>query len=183
MKPTIAALFVSGRSIYRHMPQVRAYGAKEDALTFKGKEPVIAHPPCRTWSKYLKHQAKPKDLVAEQNLALFALEKVFANGGVLEHPAGSELWQRAKLPGVGDFTDPFCYTLYIEQSWFGHYARKPTWILVCGVPIAWAQKPPMRFHANSLARDQGNRAERSHTPKALAEWLCQISQCSWWQHK
>lgn len=180
---TVAALFVSGRSIYRHMPNVRAYGLREDAMTFNGNVPVVAHPPCRTWSRTLRHQAKPNSLVYEQSLGLWAAQVVMANGGVLEQPAHSLLWAAAKLPMPSRPADAFCYTIVVEQRWWGYRSRKATWLLICGVPRHYL--PPMPF---SLVAEESDclglsQCGRSRTMPAFAAWLCQIARCSWWVHR
>lgn len=177
----IAALCVSGRSIYHHLPGVDAYDVRRDARTFDGDCPVIAHPPCRTWSKYLRQLAKPPDRKAEQDLAFFCLEKVIRNGGVLEQPAGSHFWEAANLPTPNaPAQDPFFWTLYVEQSWFGYCSRKPTWLLICGVPRR--QMPAMPFTLVQRSQNAGSSFERSRTVTSFAAFLCQIARSSWWQH-
>jgi hypothetical protein len=178
---TIAALCVSGRSIYKHLDGVIAYDRERDARTFTGGVPVVAHPPCRCWSKFLSHQAKPTDPQAEMELGLWCVQQVIENGGVLEHPAHSRLFAAANLP-VPNSPDatPFFYTVYVEQSWFGYHSRKPTWVLVCGVPKR--QLVPVPF---SLAKSPGqapglSSAGRSRSVAPFAEWLCQIARATWW---
>lgn len=180
-KRPIAALFVAGRSIYRHMEGVRCYGARENALTFNLPIPLVAHPPCRTWSKNLRHQAKPLDLLAEQNLGRWAVEVVMKNGGVLEQPAESYLWPACQLPGTNDHSDPFCYTLQVEQSWWGHFSRKKTWLLICGVPRHSLPKIPFRFAGHANSTGWGCKEQRSATPAPFAEWLCQVARSVWWR--
>jgi hypothetical protein len=114
-------------------------------------------------------------------LGLWAVETVMRCGGVLEQPAGSKLWEAAKLPALGDHRDPFLYTVYLEQSWFGFPTPKPTWILICGVPRAWLPALPFVLMPKSLVPfNQLNQAERSRTMEPLANWLCQVSRATWW---
>lgn len=183
---TIAALCVSGRSIYKHLPGVVAYDRKRDARTFDAKTPAIAHPPCRLWSKFLSHQAKSPDREAEMELGRWCVRTVMRCGGVVEQPAGSRLFYEMNLPmpGNGDLKlinglsgeCDGCYTIYVEQSWFGYVTRKPTWLLICGVPRD--QLPPVPF---SLANGQPcqkpglSSFARSRTMNTFAEWLCQIA--------
>jgi hypothetical protein len=185
MMPTsqVAALFVSSRSIYRHMPGVLAYGERENALTFSANLPGVAHPPCRTWSKFLRHMAKPKDLLLEQHLGVWAVETIQKCGGVVEQPAGSMLWERCKLPRPNDLSNPFLYTLAVEQSWWGYGTRKPTWLLVCGVPPAQLPPVPFRLVGNAGTTNGMGRAERSRTVRPFAEWLCQVARSTWWQFR
>ena len=174
---SVAALCVSGRSIYKHLPDVLAYDSKMDARQFNGRMPVIAHPPCRCWSKFLSHQAKPKDRSGEMALGLWCAETVKKNGGVLEQPAFSKLFAAANLPKPGDMRNPLCYTIYIEQGWFGFRSRKATWLLVCGVPIS--SIPTMPFclitPRDKLFHQNVSRETRSRTMPELAKWLCQIA--------
>ena len=181
----IAALFVSRRSIYKHLPGVDCFDRSRGVANFAGSCPVVAHPPCRCWSKYLAGQAMPTHLDEERrqemDLGLWAVKTVLKCGGVLEQPAKSKLWEAANLPAVGDRRDPFCYTVYLEQSWFGFPTPKPTWILVCGLPAANLPSLPYRFMPKSLVEfHKLNSFERSRTMKPLAEWLCQAARATWW---
>ena len=179
----VSVLFISGRSIYKHMPGLDCWDSHRDARQFAGRNPVIAHPPCRTWSKYLRHLAKPLDMKAEQELAFFALEKVLQNGGVLEQPAGSKFWEAAKLPIPNETTDPFLYTIYVEQSWFGYCTKKPTWLLIAGVPKAWLPEIPFSLDRKQKDKRTMCQATRSRTMKPFAEWLCQVARLTWWQFR
>jgi hypothetical protein len=178
----IAALCVSGRSIYKHLDGVEAYDAARDARTFTGGIPVVAHPPCRCWSKFLSHQAKPTDPKAEMELGLWCVQQVIENGGVLEHPAHSRLFEAANLP-VPNSPDatPFFYTLYVEQSWFGYHTRKKTWVLVCGVPKRQLVPVPFSLAQGHACQKPGlSSAGRSRSVAPFAEWLCQIARLTWW---
>jgi hypothetical protein len=177
---TVAALCVSGRSIYRHMPGVVAFDQYRDARTFLGGMPVVAHPPCRCWSKYLSHQAKPKDRAGEMALGLWCVDQVIRYGGVLEHPAGSRLFEVADLPLPGDFADPFLYTVYVEQSWFGFPTRKPTWVLVSGVPPADLAPFPFSLDSSSRGLAGGFWKEMySRTLPDFAVWLVETARGTW----
>lgn len=174
----IVALCVSGRSIYKRLPGVTCYDSRRDAGQFAGNQPVIAHPPCRHWSKYLSSQAAAPDPLAEMELGLFCARMVVRNGGVLEQPAGSKLWGAAKLPMPNRLTENGLWTCYVEQGWFGYATRKPTWLLIAGVPKNLV--PPIPF---DLARFRQlplhlSREQRSRTMPKFAEWLCQIARLS-----
>lgn len=181
--PTVAILCASGRSIYHHLPGVDVYDKRRGACQFTGRNPVIAHPPCRTWSKYLRHAAKPPGREAEQNLGRWAVKMVIQNGGVLEQPAGSFLWADQKLPMPNETADPFLFTIYVEQSWFGYATRKPTWLLISGVPKACLPAMPFHLAKCQRARCSLSSAGRSRTMQSFAEWLCQIARSSWWLHR
>lgn len=175
----VAALCVSGRSIYKHLPGVECFDRRRDARSFDGSTPVVAHPPCRLWSKYLSHCAKPLDAEAERELGRWCVRTVMRCGGVLEQPAHSALWAEMNLPYPGEpeilgDREKF-YSIYVEQIWFGYASRKPTWILVCGVPMN--QLPPLPF---SLAQPRAKPARlssfgRSRTVRPFAEWLVNVA--------
>lgn len=177
----VSVLCVSGRSIYHHLHGVDAYDQKRDCRQFAGRDPVIAHPPCRTWSKYLRHMAKPVSLVEEQKLAFFCLEKVLQNGGILEQPAGSRFWKAANLPLPNEPAEPFLYTVYVEQQWFGYCSRKPTWLLVSGIPRKELPELPFSFNANSSGTEGQSQFARSRTVRPFAEWMLKAARQSWWQ--
>ncbi len=171
----IAALFVSGRSIYKHLPGVDAYDSKRDARTFRANTPAVAHPPCRLWSKTLRHQAKSPAPLEEMECGRWAVRTILKCGGVLEQPAGSHLFAEMGLtvpmrPPHGQF-----FTMYVEQSWFGYASRKATWLLIAGVPFH--QVPPVPF--SLVERANGitglSSAARSRTMPAFAKWLCEIA--------
>lgn len=170
-----AALFVRPSSVYKTILGVDCFDIERDARTFAGTCPVIAHPPCRAWSR-LRHLAKPRP--DEKQLAFWAVECVRRNGGVLEHPSGSLLWAEAGLPPlVSGARDAFGgFSFAVDQSWFGHRAPKRTWLYVCGVdPMSL---PVLPFHlgiAVGRVELQG-RAEREATPYAFAMWLVDLAQ-------
>lgn len=87
---TVPVLFARSDSVYRTFPQCDVFDLVRDARNYSDSLPVIAHPPCRAWSR-LAHLAKPRP--DEKSLAFFALDVVRHNGGVLEHPFGSQFWR------------------------------------------------------------------------------------------
>ena len=93
--PTVAVLCVSKNSIYKRIERVEAFDLARDARTFGGGMPVVAHPPCRSWSAYCAHQAKP--LAGEKELGPLCVAWLRECGGVLEHPAHSRLFAAALI--------------------------------------------------------------------------------------
>lgn len=93
---TVAVLCAARNSVYHEMEGVDVFDALRGARSFAGGMPVIAHPPCRAWSAYCAHQAKPAP--GEKELGIWCAEQVRENGGVLEQPAHSRLFDAAKLP-------------------------------------------------------------------------------------
>ena len=165
---TVAALFVRRDSPYKLLAGVDPYDADRDATTYNGPWPVVAHPPCRAWGR-LAHFAKPRP--GERDLGHFALDAVRRWGGVLEHPEASALWAEAGLlaPLTYDWFGGF--TVVVDQSAWGHRARKRTWLYFCGCePLSI---PPARPALTTVERM--SRAERERTPPELASWLVQCA--------
>ena len=109
------------------------------------------------------------------NLGKWCVDQVLRHGGVLEQPAFSALWAACGLPRPGDLADPFCYTVYVEQKWFGFASRKQTGF-ACGVPPE--ALAPLPFQLDSGAR--GSRTEvlqgmYSRTMDGFADWLIENS--------
>lgn len=179
----VAALFVRADSIYKTMPGVDAFDIERDARSYAGSLPVIAHPPCRAWGR-LRGMAKPRH--DEKDLARFAVDTVRRVGGVLEHPEASSLWADKGLPRPGSGVDEFGgWTFAIAQQWFGHRALKKTWLYIVGVKpkdipeFSISLDLPERVIATSkksqrLKISECGKAEREHTPPALARWMVDL---------
>ena len=140
----IAALYVEPDGVYAGAPDVDAWDAARDARTYDGPHPVVAHPPCQRWGRFwhgspLKpHQFKLGDDGGCFAAALAAVRKF---GGVLEHPADSHAWaahglnrpERAGGWVVADWEGG--WTCYVEQGFYGHAARKASWLYANGVKL------------------------------------------------
>ena len=178
----VAVLFARSDSVYKSLSDCDVWDADRNARNWPGGCPVVAHPPCRAWGR-LRHLAKPAE--NERELAIWAVEQVRQWGGVLEHPVGSTLWQAAGLPKPGERDDFGGWTLWISQWWFGHKADKPTWLYIVGIeptdlpPIPFRIGEPDYVVSSSLrksfSRPEITKAEREHTPQALAEWLYEVA--------
>ena len=188
----ISILFARRDSVYKTLPDCDVWDIDRDARLYPGGNPVVAHPPCRAWGR-LRAFAKPRE--DERALALFAVAQVQRFGGVLEHPAGSSLWQTANLPRL--MTNRLKYTrseppqlgtapgwtLPVEQHWWGHPARKATWLYIVG--IAPGSEPPIPYTLNLPPAYIGTWApgrkslETSHdreaTPEPFARWLVELA--------
>ena len=176
----IAVLFARKDSPYKTFPDFDVWDVDRDARTFFEKMPVIAHPPCRAWGQ-LSQMANHVE--GEKQLAFLALAQVRLNGGILEHPLRSKLWNEASLP-IDDEIDLFGgYTIVIDQWHFGHVARKPTNLYIVGVP---REKLPSLPHRHGLPRkticgingQPGRRCtqyEREYTPTNLILWLRKVA--------
>ena len=171
---TVAALFCHRRSPYKAIAGVEVYDLARDARTFPGGMPVIAHPPCRYWSR-----ARRRDLPTDPDevaLAPWALNTVRQNGGILEHPFGSRFWSFARLPAPGCQDEFGGWTIQLDQLWFGHPAEKSTWLYLFG--IAPPQVAPVLVDLTRRPRSNFNclsRSQRQLSPPRFAEWLVSLA--------
>jgi hypothetical protein len=167
---TVSALCVERDSCYTRLSNVRCYTHWHDARTFDRATPIIAHPPCRGWSKALRHLAKPP--AGEMELGLQCCEWLKTCGGVLEHPAGSHLFNAGGLPPAGTTAGPLT-TIEVLQSWWGFPCLKRTWLCFSRIDMRQIV-PPYTLHTPSRSGkrfESMTRKTRSHTTAALAHWL------------
>lgn len=169
----VAALCVAPNSEYRAMPGVECYDMARDVRTFAGGMPVVAHPPCRTWSAYTAHQAKAP--LGEQELGLLCAEWLRREGGVLEHPAHSRLFEAARLPMPGHRLGDL-YTMLVWQAWWGYPMRKATWLCFSRVDVRELALPYRPHDSRSGEGDRRrqqvmSKHQRAATVPALAAWL------------
>jgi hypothetical protein len=176
---TVAVLCVSRRSVYKSLPGVEAFDVDRDARTFGGGMPVVAHPPCRTWSAYCRQlvKATPEERAREQSLGLWCVEQVRECGGIVEQPAHSHLWQAAGLPRPGDTAIVASWSLEVWQAWWGYPVKKATWLYFAGIKPDDVELP-MRLH--SKGRDRRavqlmSHRQRSATCPAFAMWLVDLA--------
>ena len=176
----IPVLFARGDSAYKKHDCFDVYDILRDARSYKGTHCVIAHPPCRAWGR-LSHMAKPRP--DEKELALFSVELVRNNGGIVEHPYGSRLWKHFDIPDGGLLTDDFGgYTITIDQWDFGHVARKKTKLYICGIPFDKLPKLPDKREGTPTRSIAGNvkgtvrctQYQREYTPDSLMFFMKEI---------
>jgi len=165
----IAALFVRPDSHYKAMPGVDAYDHKRDAKTWPGGVPAVYHPPCRAWGRY-KAVAKPRP--GERELALWSAEQCRKFGGVIEHPASSDLWDAigCVTPGLRDKHGGVL--VFVRQGDYGHRAEKLTGLYIVDAPVpdlVWTEK---KF---SHKVESMGCAERERTPPKFAALLVSIA--------
>ncbi len=170
----VAVLCCSKNSAYHNMPGVIAYDQERDARTFSGGLPVVAHPPCRAWSAFCRHQAKPA--AGERELGFFCVDVLRREGGVLEHPAFSLLFEAAGLPEVGQCKRGM-FTIEVWQSWFGYPVKKRTWLCFSGVNLEKIKIPfcltPQNGHRAVFA--SMSKRQRSETVPQFARWLVALA--------
>lgn len=181
-----AVLFVRADSIYKDL-DCDPWDASRDARNFPGGSPIVAHPPCRGWGQLrgLSHATEE-----EKALGPFAVAQVRQWGGVLEHPQLSSLWRACDLPRPGAARDEFGgYTIAAPQWWWGHRAEKWTWFYIVGcepadlpeIPYKLGRAPRVITNRKGIRgghpdfRTECTKAEREHTPPALAAWLIEVA--------
>lgn len=144
----VAALYVETGGSYYDLPDVDPWDEARDARLYAGPYPVVAHPPCQRWGKlwagqplHIKRTGQRKVKGDDGGCFKAGLAAVQKWGGVLEHPWGSFAWPYFGLntpPREGGWVNADFdggWTCCVEQGRYGHHARKPTLLLVYGVPL------------------------------------------------
>ena len=150
---TVAALYVQTGGCYFDVDGVDPWDEPRDARQYAGPHPVVAHPPCARWGRYWGGAPKtwPR-LKKGDDGGCFkaALDAVRRYGGILEHPEASHAWAHFGLnkpPRSGGWITADFYggwTCCVEQGWYGHRARKATWLFACHVDLPslnWGKAP------------------------------------------
>lgn len=178
----VAALFVRADSIYKSLPGVDCWDEARDARLWLGGMPGIFHPPCRGWGR-LRQFSLATD--AERALGPWAIEQVRRYGGVVEHPAESNLWEHCMLPRPGRTPDRHGgYCAVIDQYIFGHRAEKSTWLYIVGVAPEDVPEMPIKAgrptHCIRPTKayprlPSVTHREREETPPPFARWLVELA--------
>jgi hypothetical protein len=188
----VAALFVQSSGTYSEMDDVDPWDVERDATKYAGPYPVVAHPPCSRWCRLagLVEARWGHKRGEDGGLFAFALDAVRRWGGVLEHPAYTDAFAAYDIPaptGLGAWQRTMCggWVVQVEQSHFGHRARKATWLYAYGVPslpslpslpgemvVSWC-----RNHRNVELdkRPTMSRRESSKSPVAFARMLVDLA--------
>jgi len=131
----------------------------------------------------------------DRELAPLAVAQVRHWGGVLEHPAGSTLWEACGLPLPPE--DPMRWpadgyggrSVEVAQVSWGHCSRKLTWLYfvgvdrvdvastvrVGGVPTHHVSRDAERARRNSYTLKRTSTKQNKLTPVAFAEWLLSLA--------
>jgi hypothetical protein len=157
------------------------YDIQRNALSIKSREPAIYHPPCRAWSRMRAFSQVP---VGERFLAIWSISRVRRYGGVVEQPAGSFLWRFLNLPLPGLKSDIFGgFSISVDQHWFGHQAKKNTWLYIKGCTLNDLPPYPMNLDCITHCLNSSSKTsklkelaknKRSYTPILFAEYLIKI---------
>jgi hypothetical protein len=172
-------LFIEQNSIYKSLP-CDPWDSQRDARNWPGGTPFIAHPPCRLWCRLRTFSTAPAD---EKILAPMAITWAREYGGIVEHPAGSQLFKFMSLP-TGRNRDQFGgWTLHLAQREFGHLANKETYLYIVGIDprnvmVPLTLKPAERVIETRKSHNRLPRlpkSQRNKTPEAFARWLIELA--------
>lgn len=177
----IAALYVMGDGPYAGLPGVDVWDEERDARLYRGPHPVVAHPPCERWGRYWSggpNSKRKKKLGDDGGCFASALLAVRRFGGVLEHPEASHAFAHYGLmrpawhggwSGPDRFGGMVCC---VSQGWYGHRARKMTWLYVvrCDVPeLRWGPKPGCPRLDCGLSREKMARGQTRFEGERLSK--------------
>ncbi len=183
----VSVLFACDQNPYKLLAGVEVWDNKMDARRFAGAGPVIAHPPCRTWGNLRTVATKaPAD---EHDLGPWAVEQVRRCGGVLEHPAGSTLFEECKCGSLLKPDEWGGWILELDQWHWGHPAAKPTRLYIVGCSVRNIPASPNREGTPERCITQGHGVrighplfksrvtqwERESTPPQFAKWLVELA--------
>lgn len=175
--PKIPVLFCLPGSAYKKYVFSDCYDITRNALNYRGPQAIIAHPPCRTWGRLSHLSTAPR---SERLLAMWAIQKVRTNGGILEHPAGSRLFKKMLIPLDGSPDQTGGFVVSINQHWFGFKAKKRTYLYIVGCSRSQLPALPLSFdaitHSVSSSRNylELDKSKHSETVPKLCEWLFEI---------
>lgn len=168
----ITVLYTRKNSIYKQLNQ-DCYDIDRDARSYTGSNPLICHPPCRAWGN-LQQFAKPRP--DEKQLAIHAITMVRLHGGIVEHPRNSQLWKTMQIKLDGKLDKYSGWTLYLEQHWFGHRAKKPTILYIVGILPKDIPPYPIKLDNYYNGINNMGQPERQTTPNLFATWLIQTTE-------
>lgn len=175
----IAALFVETGGAYFGLTGVDPWSRERDARRYDGPHPVVAHPPCARWGRYWGGAPGtwPRLKMGDDGgcfAAALAAARQFS--GVLEHPEGSHAWRAFGLnlpPHDGGWVNADFeggWTCCVEQGWYGHRARKATWLYAHGIELPslkWGTAP-----GDFLRLDEGYHSAEERR-RAIKTGICQ----------
>lgn len=175
---TVAALYIDPRSVYPTLPGVECWDEARDARLYCGPHPVVAHPACGPWSR-LRHMYRGSE--GGLDCAIAALDAVRFFGGVLEHPAKSQLWfcdpklAEHLARGFGWRDEHGGVSYAVEQVEWGHVARKATWLYCVRTKAIAAAPYPGRFGCRPAGIKNASKAQLRRTPIEFAHALVDLA--------
>ena len=175
----IPVLFTQNLSLYNTYEIFDCYDITRNAFTFTDRCPLIAHPPCRLFSRLRQFSTADRK---EKQCAYFALSQVRMFGGILEHPRSSTLWKNGNFNLSGEIDNYGGFLRSVNLSWFGYPAQKKTMLYFVG--IAPVQLPPFPLSLSaplfSIGGSKNNRLKEisknagSQTPDQMIKYFIQV---------
>lgn len=172
-------LFTQVNSNYLKHSIFDCYDAYRAAFSYYGTKSIIAHPPCRLFSRLRKFSNAP---VKEKQCAFFALDKVRQFGGILEHPRSSTLWLNGNFKLDGSVDDYGGFLRSVDLSWFGYPAQKKTMLYFCGLKPGTLPSFPFNLnaytHVVNTSKKSGkkelSKKDRSITPVQMILYFIEV---------
>jgi hypothetical protein len=177
----IAALYVETDGVYYGLPDVDPWNEARDARLYDGPWPVVAHPPCASWSALagMREAVYGKPRGQDGGTFAAALAAVRRFGGVLEQPARSKAWDRFDLPEpyAGDLWCPSLdggWACEVDQARWGLKCHKWTWLYFYGGEPLTLE--PICDGADALPGPASVGSDvRSRTPAAFRDALLELA--------
>lgn len=175
----IPVLFTQVNSNYNDNQIFDTYDLHRNAFTYYDRIPLIAHPPCRLFSRLRKFSTAPR---SELKCAFFALSKVRQFGGILEHPRSSTLWKTGNFDLSGNVDSYGGFLRSVNLSWFGFPCQKKTMLYFVGISPSQLPSFPISLNAitNSISSSKHNslpeisKSARSTTPVDMINYFIQV---------
>ena len=175
----IPVLFTESDSNYKLFANLDAYDLERNAFTYSDRLPLIAHPPCRLFSRLRKFSTAPAQ---EKKCAFFALSKIRQFGGILEHPRSSLLWTTGNFDLSGNVDSYGGFLRSVNLSWFGFPCQKKTMLYFVGISPSQLPAFPLCFDAITHQISSSKRKSlpeisknsRSSTPVAMIAYFIQV---------
>lgn len=175
----IPVLFTAHNSLYNDNDIFDCYDVERDAFSYTGRSPLIAHPPCRLFSRLRKFSTAA---IKEKQCAFFALARIRRFGGILEHPRSSTLWQDGNFNLDGSVDEYGGFLRSVNLSWFGFPAQKKTMLYFVGIQPGSLPSFPMSLNAiTHVISSSGNTEKkelsalyRSQTPQLMIDYFLEV---------
>ena len=175
----IPVLFTAHNSFYNDIDIFDCYDEKRNAFSYTGRSPLIAHPPCRLFSRLRKFSTAA---IKEKQCAFFALARIRQFGGILEHPRSSTLWLDGNFKLDGSVDEYGGFLRSVNLSWFGFPAQKKTMLYFVGINPGSLPPFPMSLNAithvisssSNTGKKELSALYRSRTPQLMLDYFLEV---------
>ena len=196
----VAALFVEYDGVYFRRSDVIPAGYAigedrnskviKDARSYDGPWPIIGHPPCARWGSFATAPwlpEKQRKIGNDDRCFDSALASVRKWGGVIEHPANSRAWRIFHLQKPRAYQTPILdsyegFSIFVNQSHYGHLTQKPTWLYICGYRGDFEEdfyipqsKRKVKYEVRVTNKIELPQKDRKRTPELFANLLVSIA--------